>query len=106
MQKVLDYGVYVRYQYLNSTKQGNADMSNKVSAAFQKDYRAAAAGRNAAKLAEQGFTWEVRRQQKNGKLGTPSQFDINLTEAQALDRKAYLEKMNAGSVYLTINTVR
>lgn len=81
-------------------------MSNKVSAAFQRDYRAAAAGRSASKLAEQGLTWEVRRQQKNGNLGTPSQFDVNLTEAQAQDRKAYLEKVNAGSIYLAINTTR
>jgi hypothetical protein len=96
----------MRYQYVNSTKQGDAEMSNKVSAAFQRDYRAAVAGRTAMKMAEQGFTWEVRRQQKNGTLGTPSQFDINLTEAQAMDRKAYLEKMNAGSVYVTVNTAR
>jgi hypothetical protein len=79
-------------------------MCNKLSASFQRDYRAASAGRNASKLHAAGLTWEVRRQQKNGKLGAPSEFDVCLDEAGALRRKADLERLNPGSVYLAINT--
>jgi hypothetical protein len=79
-------------------------MCNKVSASFQRDYRAASTSRAARAAAEEGRTWEVRRQQKNGKLGSPSEFDINLSAEQAAARKASLEKMNPGSVYLAINT--
>jgi hypothetical protein len=81
-------------------------MSNKVSPAFQKDYRAACSSRAARAAAEEGRTWEVRRQQKNGKLGSPSEFDVNLSEDRAAARKADLERMNPGSSYLAINTAR
>lgn len=80
-------------------------MCNKISAAFQSDYRSACTSRLARAAAEQGRTWEVRRKQKNGKLGTPSQFDVNLSEERAMERKASLEKLNPGSSYVIINTV-
>jgi hypothetical protein len=80
-------------------------MCNKISQAFQNDYRAACQGRAARAATAEGRTFEVRKVQKNGKLGKPTpQFDCNLSEKQAADRKAVLEGLNPGMTFAIVNT--
>lgn len=60
---------------------------------------AARAEKRGEELRAQGNTFKVRRRQKNGGLGPPDQFSVNLSVEQARKRKAELESMNPGNTY-------